>query len=405
MNDNDQKSFETVDLLSPIEMLPIQGVDSTLGDTDINNEITPVLPDLTNNLNTGGSGQSDFNIENISSQNSVIKEGSSNDNINIYNDNNSLYSNTNNIVNDQNNNQFNNQYNDGYNNQYNNQYSNQFNKNQYSNPNYNQHVLSPEEIFHRENANRRRFGDTNRKRDVMVISIVVFAAFMIFIFSMLRGKIRRITTENYSQEIPKKTIENSSDLPISDLIMQDETYGILSMDSTKGLDSTYVSVSPEIIEYTGLYERSLYFKVTPKDDNVSVYISVEMIDGNGESMGTVVGTGMGIPKDREGLIPVSFSISPYMDFNNITYNISVESRKSSGKIIKRDISDIKVEDGKLYVSVSGEKNLDKYAYMVFYKNNNVVKVVWKAMYIEGAETVVLEFDTNDIDFDSSQIYY
>ena len=346
MKDTESKSFETVELFTPVDMIPISGIggiESAGPDSDPKKKTVSMTPDTVKHEK----------VEHIESLPETFKPQGEDNTVNGQSMNGNFVD-------------FHNIFQDNY--------------------NYTSKPKQP----------------GKRIRIVFIVSLAVFIIAAALMKNFVNGYNKRLQRENKTEY--NTDIKNSSDLPVNNLVMQDETYGIIDFNSNGEVDTDLVSVNHEIIEYTGLYERCLYFRVTPKDDNVSIRINVEMLDKNGEPLGKVSGTSLGIPKGKEGVIPVSMDISPFMDFSGITYNISVDTRKSSGKVIKREISDMNVQDGVIYVSISGEKYVDKYAYMIFYKNNNIVSVQWKQGLPE-VDTAVIEFDTKDIKFDTCQIYY
>lgn len=259
-------------------------------------------------------------------------------------------------------------------------------------------------VFREAEESQKRVELEKRKKNSMLIFCAAFFIAAVFMSIAIKGFANREDRERFMEDPYKGDIVTYNDFPTEDFEISDGTYGVIYFDDSEGHDTELVSVNKEIIEYTDIYERDLYFRVIPKEDSVYVLITVDMIDKNGNWLGSVGGTSSGVPKGKEAVVPVFLGISPNMDLNGVTYNINIETYKMDDEVSNREIMDMNVEDGVIYVKVKGDSYLDKHAYMIYYKNDNVVSVKCEGDYSDE-ETAVLAFTTDDVDFDTSQIYY
>ena len=74
---------------------------------------------------------------------------------------------------------------------------------------------------------------------------------------------------------------------------------------------------------------------------------------------------------------------------------------------QREITDVREEDGHIYVSIYGQSNLDRNVFVILYKDGEFVDILstraggfYTGQYRE-AET---DFDVSQIDFDNFEVY-
>ncbi|MBR5179600.1 MAG: hypothetical protein IKW90_12490 [Lachnospiraceae bacterium] len=341
MKDNDFKSFETVELLSPIELTPIQGIENPLDLTE---------SDKQKNTNTSGSpkenrkstGYEKFDEEKI----------------------------------------FENEY---------------FSGTQNRDPNR----------FYYEEERLRKDLQEKKKRDARVLLVVIISILCIITACLSFASKRAMQSRIYDEISQTNPVSKEYDYtnPNIDYSKQDPTYGVLTIDNKNWLEDGIVKIDPEIIEYTSPYERTLYFKVYPKMDEVTVELSVEMVNnGINASYGTVNSSKFSIPKGKAGLIPVTFYINPDTDLKDIVYNINWSAFASYQGIEASEITNVEETPGHISITVKGGGTLTKEAYVVLYKNGKVVSVLdnFGAYYVKES---VMDFYTLDVDYDSYEVFY
>ena len=340
MKDNDFKPFETVDLLSPAELMPIQGIE---------NPLEPAETGKQENNNT--SGPSDENRSNSGFE--EFDEGKV----------------------------FENEYFSGTEN------------------------LDPNRFFYEEDRLIKEFQE-KKKRAAHIVLVAIIAVLCI-VTVVLSFAIKRITNnrviDESSQAIEEKNAYDYTK-PNIDYSKQDPVYGVLTIDNNEWLEDGIVRFDPEIIEYTSPYERTLYFKVYPKMDEVTVELSVEMINGYDVSYGTARITKSTIPKGKAGLIPITFYINPDTDLNNIKYSIKWSAFSSYQGAKCPNITKIEEKPGCISVTVEGDNITPKEAYVVLYNNGKVASVLKNqgAYYVKE---IVMDFYTMNEYYDSFEVFY
>ena len=131
-----------------------------------------------------------------------------------------------------------------------------------------------------------------------------------------------------------------------------------------------------------------------------------MFDKYGNQFAESQGVAQELPMGAEGIVPVMFQLNPYMDLNDVVYMINEEVYPSSYSPApaKKVIEEVKEKGDTLYVTLSGGSYTNKSAYVVFFKNGQVVDVQFDIRY-EDTEKVVLEYDLYYPDYDNYIIYY
>ena len=257
----------------------------------------------------------------------------------------------------------------------------------------------PGRFFREENALRRKLRDKKKNRNHLIAIGIIFSLLMLVIIYVIRFSITNNFNEKKIPVLSEDTGKNT--IVMNNYIGQDEIYGKIGFDEIPVSD--LAEFNPEIIEYTGMYERSLYFMATPKENNVVVEVEVEMIDRYGNSSEKIVNSMVGVPAGREGILQISFGIKPYDDLNGVTYRINCNAFKVNREISYKDITEVHGQDGLLWVKIEGDESVNKYAYAVFYKNENVVSVLYESARHDLEDIAV--FETGKIDYDSVKIYY
>lgn len=257
----------------------------------------------------------------------------------------------------------------------------------------------PGRFFREEEALRRKSRDKKRTRNELIVIGIIFSLLMLVIIYVIRFSIVNSFNEKKNKVISNDAGKNT--VVMNNYIGQDEIYGKIGFDEIPVSD--LAEFNPEIIEYTGMYERSLYFMATPKENNVVVEVEVEMIDRYGNSSEKIVNSMVGVPAGREGILQVSFGIKPYDDLNGVTYRINCNAFQVDTEIPCKDITEVHGQDGVLWVKIEGDETANKYAYVVFYKDENVVSVLYEPAR-HGLEDIAV-FETGQIDFDYMKIYY
>ena len=89
----------------------------------------------------------------------------------------------------------------------------------------------------------------------------------------------------------------------------------------------------------------------------------------------------------------------------MTYTLNANTAPVSESGSQKEITDIGPgENSSIMVTVEGDKYVEKVAYAVLYKDENVIKVIECTDGI-GKEKATLKFDVNDLDYDYCEIYY
>lgn len=327
MKENDFKTFETVELLSPIELAPIQGIENPLGLTETGKKET--------NKDTGSERFDDKKVL----------------------------------------------------------------ENEYFSETKN---LDPNRFYYEEERLRKNLQEKKKKESRLILVGIIGVLCLITVYLSFMAKRNRMMEEN-SRKLPE-TYEHDYTKQNIDYTKQDPVYGLLEFDSDTKLEDSVVRIGKDIIEYTSPYERTLYFTVYPKMDKVTVEVGVEMVDEFGNSCGTVYNSKEALPYGKPGIIPITFYLDPDEELNGMAYNINWSSFASYQDTKYPEITNIEETPGCITVTIEGGNVLDRGAYVVLYKNGNVVSVLRNsvAYYLKEAE---ISFYTMNVDYDSFEVYY
>lgn len=259
----------------------------------------------------------------------------------------------------------------------------------------------PRRFFREEEDLRRKLREKDRRRNQLLAIGIIFSLLMMVIIHVIRFYI-----SNSRNQTDDRVIGYPADkdvIVLNDYLGQDDVYGTLSLDAESVPSSDLVKINPDVIEYTGMYYRSLYFTVTPKVDNVVTEITVEMIDRYGNSFGKCINVMDEIPAGKESIVEISFGINPNDDLNGVSYELDFNIFQVEEELSKKNITGITGQDELVWAKIEGDETVSKYAYAVFYKDGKVVSVQCEYAH-DTLEGLVL-FETGKIDFDYFKIFY
>lgn len=250
--------------------------------------------------------------------------------------------------------------------------------------------------FYNAEEQKRKQALDKRKRDVYLVSVIVFLAFIVAAIGFSRGANRRSNKQDINNSVQKQVTTN-------DYARQDDVYGFMYFDASGTQAADFFYISPDVIEYTGPFERVLYFEYTPKSDNKVLRVGVEMLDSYGNSIGNVVAFKKNVPAGETAIVAIPFGIDQLTELNGITYNIEMEGYTLQTPEDNKNIVSTEQSDDVLYVTIEGGLNVDKDAYVVFYKDGRVCSVMSGVPKYnsDGRAT----FYIGDIDFDNYEVFY
>lgn len=250
--------------------------------------------------------------------------------------------------------------------------------------------------FYNAEEQKRKQALDKRKRDVYLVSVIVFLAFIVAAIGFSRGANRRSNKQDINNSVQKQVTTN-------DYARQDDVYGFMYFDASGTQADEFFYISPDVIEYTGPFERVLYFEYTPKSDNKVLRVGVEMLDSYGNSIGNVVAFKKNVPAGETAIVAIPFGIDQLTELNGITYNIEMEGYTLLTPEDNKNIVSTEQSDDVLYVTIEGGLNVDKEAYVVFYKDGRVCSVMrgLPKYNSDGRAT----FYIGDIDFDNYEVFY
>ena len=250
--------------------------------------------------------------------------------------------------------------------------------------------------FYNAEEKKRKQALDKRKRDVYFVSVIVFLAFIVAAIGFSRGANRRSNKQDINNSVQKQVTTN-------DYAQQDDVYGFMYFDASGTQADEFFYISPDVIEYTGPFERVLYFEYTPKSDNKVLRVGVEMLDSYGNSIGNVVAFKKNVPAGETAIVAIPFGIDQLTELNGITYNIEMEGYTLQTPEDNKNIVSTEQSDDVLYVTIEGGLNVDKDAYVVFYKDGRVSSVMSGVPQYnsDGRAT----FYIGDIDFDNYEVFY
>ena len=225
---------------------------------------------------------------------------------------------------------------------------------------------------------------------------IFFLAFVVAAIGFSRGANRRSNKQDINNSVQKQVTTN-------DYARQDDVYGFMYFDASGTQADEFFYISPDVIEYTGPFERVLYFEYTPKSDNKVLRVGVEMLDSYGNSIGNVVAFKKNVPAGETAIVAIPFGIDQLTELNGITYNIEMEGYTLLTPEDNKNIVSTEQSDDVLYVTIEGGLNVDKEAYVVFYKDGRVCSVMrgLPKYNSDGRAT----FYIGDIDFDNYEGFY
>ena len=353
MNDKEVKSFDTVDLLAPMDLIPIQGIES------------PALKVETESKQEANTKTEKSTWDNVSKH---VNEGTN-----------------------------------GYYQDFGNDQNLEYHNNRNSSRQYRNLNIDPEKIFREEEALRNNLDRQKTKKNIFVIMIFAFIICFIALLSIMKGAKDRIA------ERDKNKFANDAVSEVED-IEKTDTYGIMEMNANE-LNSEFVTFEKEIIEHSSVLDRSLYFKATPKTDNVVITLTVEMIDSYGNTIEKAVGSTSNIPKGGKGLVKVSFEKYISQDILGVSYKITCDSYALEGAPFASIIVGSKEDENYIFVTKEGGNFANKDAYIIFYKDGAISYIMFNSNYLDNSDDpenkdhAVIYFYTRYVDYDSYEIYY
>ena len=239
-----------------------------------------------------------------------------------------------------------------------------------------------------------------KKREVYVVAAMFFLMFIVAAIAFKNGSSRRNKEKSINNPV-QNTVQK--EVGTNDYARQDEIYGIMDYDPTGSQATEFFDISHDVIEYTGPYERVLYFEYTPKLDNKVLMIEVEMVDRYGNSLGTVTAYKKNVPMGEKAIIDIPFSINQFTELPGITYNIRAEGYTLQTPEGDKNIPGMEQTDDILSVSIDGGLNVSKDAFLVLYKNGRVVSVMYGTPgYNNNGKAI---FFLGDIDYDNFEVFY
>ena len=248
---------------------------------------------------------------------------------------------------------------------------------------------------------KRKREQEAKKIQVFVVAGIFFVAFIVGFIGFRRGAGSKKQDKNINDPLQNIAVEKQ--VATNDYARQDVIYGTIDYDTTGAQANQFFDISSKVIEYTGPYERTLYFEYTPKEDNKVLRMEVEMVDRYGNSMGTVVAFKKNVPAGEKAIIDIPFGIDQFTELTGITYNITAEGYTLSNPEENKNIPAMEQTDDILYVSIDGGLNVTRDAFVVFYKNGRVCSVMYgsPSYNSNGRATFYL----GDIDYDDFEVFY
>jgi len=248
---------------------------------------------------------------------------------------------------------------------------------------------------------KRKREQEAKKIQVFVVAGIFFVAFIVGFIGFRRGAGSKKQDKNINDPLQNIAVEKQ--VATNDYARQDVIYGTIDYDTTGAQANQFFDISSKVIEYTGPYERTLYFEYTPKEDNKVLRMEVEMVDRYGNSMGTVVAFKKNVPAGEKAIIDIPFGIDQFTELTGITYNIKAEGYTLSNPEENKNIPAMEQTDDILYVSIDGGLNVTRDAFVVLYKNGRVCSVMYgsPSYNSNGRATFYL----GDIDYDDFEVFY
>ncbi|MCR5204717.1 MAG: hypothetical protein K6E47_06645 [Lachnospiraceae bacterium] len=264
--------------------------------------------------------------------------------------------------------------------------------------------VDPNFLFREDEELKKKLEEDRNRKTKLFIAVTAFVVMFILAFSFMRGVMGNIAKKSEETKADLPSVVTIKDSPIQGYYKQDPVYGILEYDSADRLDSELVTFNPDIIEYTGAYQRTLYFRISPKQENVAVQVNVQMFDRYGNTIGNESGSKMAIAKGSHGIIPVTFQIDPLMDLNDVTYKISSSAYEIQGEPSYNKITKLELPpDGYMRIYMEGDKYLNKEAYVVSYKDEKIISVDrYSADILETSAILYCDIGT---DYTRCEVYY
>jgi hypothetical protein len=164
-------------------------------------------------------------------------------------------------------------------------------------------------------------------------------------------------------------------------------------------------VNPELIIHTDKDKRTLYFRIMPYEDNIVPRITVTAYDINGNQIAENTQSLYAVGAYDIGILPITLNIPA--DEPGVGYTVKCNGGIMATPDTQREITDVREEDGHIYVSIYGQSNLERNVYIILYKDGEFVDILsarpggfYTGQYRE-AET---DFDVSQIDFDNFEVY-
>lgn len=244
-----------------------------------------------------------------------------------------------------------------------------------------------------------------------ILSILVFLVLFIVTFVGSRVLIKKIM-DRFEEKNKLKTEDQESDkilqateIPkkeIIPLVSANENYIVYTMDEME-YNENLLEVDPNVVSYMGYHSICLYFKVKPKRDDVKSTIIVYGYDNKGGFRDRQDVLLDGICTGRENVITVHMNIGS--NEAGTGYKVVFSSKKIDEPDGERRIVSQREENGHIYITLEGEKHLDKNVYAYLYKNGELTGIL-EGRNDEAGESgsTVVDIEVGNADYDSYEVY-
>lgn len=356
------KSFETIDLIAPVPLAPIGGFEEQPNNTEKPIEL-PVKKEDVPIVKNNPAGSSDTSGD--------------------YQD----Y----------------NRYTGGY--QQDNPYRN--NTGQYYQ--YGRNTRIDPKRFFRQEAELRQQEDEARKRRNLFLILTFFIIFAVSAVGFFRGFLKSkydIQEQARKNKADTEAYSKASEVMTNQLTLRDDVFECATFDTDVIPKDAPVIFNPEVVQFTSMYKRALYYRVAPTEDNLRITVFAQMTFKDGSKSDVVSSSVCAVPKGEYGIVPIFFNISPTTNLDDVSYSMSVETQELNPDSSYREIiSTEEVKKGHIRVMESGTGYLDQGVYIIFYKDGEVATVMGSYGEDDGTGKSVADIYIGGIDYDTYVVYY
>ena len=167
-----------------------------------------------------------------------------------------------------------------------------------------------------------------------------------------------------------------------------------------------VIINHRCVEYTDSSSRILYFTATLTSEDVGLMLNVEMFDRHGNSLGASSNSNSDEAAGQEFMIPIFFDISPNLDLSGVTYKIKAETFKNQEQGFFRTITNVtEAEKGRFVITCEGTAFCGMKTYVVMYKNGKVVDILLGYGDFDETGEAVVEVYKGGVDYDTYKVFY